>query len=95
MTPFHCHSIASSRKLLFPGNGLNSCHDYKIVYDAGAHIFTVAVILHVVPFSDLDFRWNFADCDACGRKRAEEREKAEGTGNVEELHGCKVVDMFE
>lgn len=61
----------------------------------GAHIITVAGMLYLVPFSDLDFRREFADCDACGSKRVEEREKAEGIGEVEDLHGCRPVRMFE
>lgn len=46
----------------------------------GAYVFTVAGILRVVPFSDLDLRWELADCDPCGSKTAEERDKAEAIG---------------
>lgn len=57
-----------------------------------AYIFVVAGILYSVPFSDLDLRWKFAKCDpSCGAKCAEERDKAEGIREVEELHGSKIV----
>jgi hypothetical protein len=46
----------------------------------GAYVVTVAGILRVVPFSDLDLRWELADCDSCGSKTAEERDKAEAIG---------------
>lgn len=56
-----------------------------------AYIFVVAGILYSVPFSDMDLRWKFAECDPGGAKRAEERDKTEGIREVEELHGSKIV----
>lgn len=56
-----------------------------------AYIFAVAGILHGVPFSDMDLRREFAERDPGGAKCAEERDKAEGIREVEELHGCRVA----
>lgn len=57
----------------------------------GTYVVAVAGILDIVPFSDLDFGWQSADCNFCRSERAEERDQAEGIGKVEELHGCRVA----